>query len=206
MSRVGKTLIKIPSGVSVEFADGVATVRGPKGQLKQEIQPVITLVINNGTIEVKRADDSQETKALHGLYNRLVSNMVEGVSKGFVKTLILNGVGYKASMSGQNLVLALGYSHPCEVKAEEGIAYKICTPQEVQALNLGKDSITVVIQVMGISKEKVGAVAAKIRELRKVEPYHIYGIRYSDEKVMRKESKSGKAGGKGGKAGGGKKK
>jgi len=193
MSRVGKTLIKIPSGVRVEFADSIVTVTGSKGTLKQEVKNVIEVVITEGQVELKRTNDDSQTKAFHGLYNRLIANMVKGVSEGFVKTLILNGVGYKAAMKGADLSLNVGYSHPCEVKAEEGVTFKILTPQEVSALNLGKDGITLVIQVMGANKERVGALAAKIRELRVVEPYHLYGIRYSDEFVVRKESKSGKA-------------
>jgi len=197
MSRVGKTIINIPAGVSVEFKDGIVTVAGSKATLKQEIKSPITVEVKNNQVTVNRGNDESKTKALHGLYNRLIQNMIEGVTKGFTKTLILNGVGYKAAMKGADLSLALGMSHPCEIKAEEGITFKICTPAEIQTLNLGKDGIGVVLQITGASKERVGAMASKIRDLRPVEPYHMYGIRYSDERVVRKESKSGKkAGGK----------
>ena len=194
MSRVGKEITKIPGGATVEFADGVVTVSGPKGTLTQEIKSPITVVVENGEVRVERGNDSNAAKALHGLYSRLIKNMVVGVTEGFVRTLILHGVGYKVAMKGADLNLAIGYSHPCDVKAEPGVTFKICTPQDIQALNLGKDGISQVVQVMGISKEKVGAMASKIRSLRVVEPYHLYGIRYSDERVLRKESKSGAKG------------
>jgi len=196
MSRVGKTIITIPSGVSVEFVDGIVTVRGGNSTLTQEIKSPITVEIEGTTLLVKRGNDESQSKALHGLYNRLIQNMITGVTKGFTRTLILNGVGYKGNMKGEDLILSLGYSHPCEIKAEAGVKLKVLTPQEVTALNLGKDGIGVVIQVSGASKEKVGAMASRIRGLRPVEPYHMYGIRYSDEHVVRKESKSGKKGGK----------
>jgi len=193
MSRVGKTIIQIPSGVKVEFDGGVVTVTGSRNDvLTQEIKSPITVEIKDNTVLVNRDNDLAQSKALHGLYNRLIQNMIVGVTTGFTKTLILNGVGYKANLNGDDLTLNIGYSHPCIVKAEHGVKFKICTPAEVQEMNLGKDGIGVVIQVKGASKEKVGALASKIRDLRKVEPYHLYGIRYSDEFVMRKESKSGK--------------
>lgn len=203
MSRVGKHIIAIPQGVKVEYSNGtipttghngfLVSVTGPRGTvLVQEIKAPIYVTVEENHVHVKRHDDLSASKSLHGLYNRIIQNMIDGVSKGFTKTLILNGVGYKANMKGEDLVLALGYSHPCEIKAEKDIKFKVLTPQEVQALNLGKDGVGAVIQVTGASREKVGAVAAKIRDLRKVEPYHMYGIRYSDEHVVRKESKSGK--------------
>jgi len=201
MSRVGRKEIIIPAGVTIEVIDGdnntrIVSVTGPKGVLTQEINSIISVNVSDKNVTLGRDNDLMDTKALHGLYNRLIQNMIIGVTQGFVKTLILNGVGYKASMKGADLVLSLGYSHPCEVKAESGVTFKICNPAEVQALNLGKDGIGVVLQISGTNKETVGAVASKIRDLRKVEPYHLYGIRYSDEHVIRKESKSGKAGGK----------
>jgi len=194
MSRVGKTVIKVPSGVTVQFADSVVTVSGSKGTLTQDIKGAIDVIVENGEVRVTRGNDVAQTRALHGLYNRLIQNMVTGVSQGFVRTLILNGVGYKAALKGADLDLRLGLSHPSEVKAVEGITFKVCTPQEIAALNLGKDGIGQVVQVIGISKERVGAIASNIRALRPVEPYHMYGIRYSDERVIRKESKSGAKG------------
>ena len=199
MSRVGKSAIIVPSGVSVEFTDGKVTVRGGNSVLTQEIKGGITVEVAGSNVNLKRPNDEAQTKALHGLYNRLIKNMITGVTKGFTKTLILNGVGYKANMKGENLSLNLGKAHADEIKAESGVRFKVCNPAEVQALNLGKDGIGVVIQVSGANKEKVGAMASRIRNMRPVEPYHMYGIRYHDEHVIRKESKSGK------KAGGAKK-
>jgi len=196
MSRVGKQIITIPSGVSVEFSGGVVTVSGTNGTLKQEIKQPIRVIIEAGTVRVERGAEDSAARSLHGLYNRLIQNMITGVSKGFTKTLIMNGVGYKAALKGNDLALSLGYSHPSEVKAVDGVKFKVCTPQEIAALNLGKEGIGQVVQVSGSSKELVGAVASKIRDLRPVEPYHMYGIRYSDERVIRKESKSGAKGGK----------
>jgi len=199
MSRVGKTIITIPNGVSVEYDGTKVTVTGAKATLTQEIKAPITVEITaEKTVLVKRGNDLPQSRALHGLYNRLIQNMIVGVSTGFTKTLILNGVGYKANLKGEDLVLNIGYCHPCEVNAEHGVKFKVLTPAEVQNLNLGKEAIGVVVQVMGADREKVGALASKIRDLRKVEPYHLYGIRYADEFVMRKESKSGKSGGKAG--------
>jgi large subunit ribosomal protein L6 len=195
MSRVGKTIIQIPAGVTVEYDGSLTTVTGSKGVLTQEIKAPISVVVEGGFVHVKRGNDEAQSRALHGLYNRLIQNMIVGVTQGFTKTLILNGVGYKANLRGEDLVLNLGMSHPCEVKAEAGVKFKILAPAEVQALNLGKDGIGVVIQVSGTNKEKVGAMASRIRDLRPVEPYHMYGIRYSNEHVIRKESKSGKKSG-----------
>jgi large subunit ribosomal protein L6 len=207
MSRVGKSIINIPNGVKFEIIYGddqkrLASVTGPLGVLLQEIKPCIWVEHNETQIELKRENDEALSRSLHGLYNRLINNMIEGVTKGFTKTLIMHGVGYKARIEGDSLILNLGYSHPCTVKVEEGIKFKVCTPAEVQNLNLGKDGIGVVVQVSGSNKERVGAMAAKIRQLRKVEPYHMYGIRYSTERVIRKESKSGKKSGGGGAKGG----
>ena len=196
MSRVGRVIINIPSGVSVEFNDGVVTVSGSKGTLKQEIKKPISIVIEGSVVRVERGNDTREGRSLHGLYNKLIRNMIEGVSNGWTKTLILNGVGYKAALKGDGLLLNIGYSHPCEVAGEPGITFKVLTPQEIAALNLGKEGIGQVVQVHGASKEQVGGVASNIRGLRPVEPYHLYGIRYSTEKVIRKESKSGAKGGK----------
>ena len=196
MSRVGRQIINIPSGVTVEFSGGTVTVRGSKGVLTQEIKKPINVIIEGSTVRVERGAEDSLARSLHGLYNKLIRNMIDGVSKGWTKTLILNGVGYKAAMKGEGLLLNIGYSHPCEVAAQPGITFKVLTPQEIAALNLGKEGIGQVIQVSGASLEQVGAVASKIRDLRVVEPYHLYGIRYSTEKVLRKESKSGAKGGK----------
>ena len=196
MSRVGRTIIKIPAGVNVNFANGEVSVSSGNNTLRQEIKSPIDVVIANGEITVTRGNDTALARSLHGLYNRLIQNMVTGVTKGFTKNLILHGVGYKAAMKGNDLVLNIGFSHPNEVKCEDGVRFKILTPAEINELNLGKVAIGVVISIQGIDKEKVGAVASRIRDLRPAEPYHLYGIRYSDEKISRKESKSGAKGAK----------
>ena len=194
MSRVGKTIIKIPAGVQVTYADRIVTVTKGNNTLSREIRTPIEVEIQNDEIKVTRGNDVNLSRSLHGLYNRLIQNMIIGVTEGYTKHLILNGVGYKASLKGEDLVLNLGFSHPIEVKAEAGIKFKILTPAEVNDLNLGKEGIGTVVAVNGIDKEKVGLVAGKIRDLRPVEPYHMYGIRYRDERVRRKESKAGAKG------------
>lgn len=191
MSRVGRTVIKIPAGVSVVFANGIVTVSNGGKALMQEIKKPITVRIEGSEVYVERGNDLALSRSLHGLYNRLISNMIVGVTKGFTRFLILNGVGYKAALKGADLVLNLGLSHPVDIKCSDDVKFKVLTPVEVNELNLGKEGIGAVIGISGISKEKVGAMASKIRDLRPVEPYHLYGIRYSDEKVRRKESKSG---------------
>ena len=191
MSRVGREIIKIPAGVTVEFDGNMVTVSGSGKELKQEIKKPISVAVENGTVVVTRGNDLALSRSLHGLYNRLIQNMIVGVTKGWNRYLILNGVGYKASLRGADLVLNIGMAHPVDVKCEDGIHFKVLTPAELNELNLGKEAITLVICISGIDREKVGAFASKIRDLRPVEPYHLYGIRYSDEKVRRKESKSG---------------
>ena len=194
MSRVGKTIIKIPAGVQVTYADRVVTVSKGNNTLSREIRMPIDVEIQNDEIKVTRGNDVNLSRSLHGLYNRLIQNMIIGVTEGYTKHLILHGVGYKASLKGEDLVLNLGFSHPIEVKAESGIKFKILTPAEVNELNLGKEGVGTVVAVNGIDKEKVGLVAGKIRDLRPVEPYHMYGVRYRGERVRRKESKAGAKG------------
>jgi large subunit ribosomal protein L6 len=187
----------VPAGVTVLFENGTVSVSASGKTLTQEIKKPITVKIENGAVHVERGNDLALSRSLHGLYNRLIQNMIIGVTSGFTRYLILNGVGYKAALKGADLTLNLGYSHPIEVKCEDGIKFKILTPAEVNELNLGKEGIGAVIGIFGVEKEKVGAMASKIRDLRPVEPYHMYGVRYSDERVRRKESKSGaKAGAK----------
>jgi large subunit ribosomal protein L6 len=196
MSRVGRTVIKVPSGVTVLFTDsgfndGEVTVSAGDKILKQKIKKPITVKVENGEVLVERGNNLALSRSLHGLYNRLIQNMITGVTKGFTRYLILNGVGYKALLKGTDLTLNLGYSHPIDVKGEEGVRFKVLTPVEISELNLGKEGVGAVVSISGIDKEKVGAMASKIRDLRPVEPYHMYGIRYSGERVRRKESKSG---------------
>ncbi len=177
MSRIGKMKIAVPAGVTVEEKDRVIYVKGPKGQLSTAIKSdKITIKMENNEITVLRADDNKESRSLHGLYRMLIANMVTGVVTPFTKTLVIAGVGYKAAVSGKKLTLNLGLSHPVEIEIPEGIT--ITCP----------DLLTVVVS--GVSKEQVGQVAAQIKAKRPVEPYHGYGIHYSDEVVVRKEGKT----------------
>ncbi len=176
MSRIGRKHIDLPAGVELSVDNGLVTVKGPKGTLTQEVDKLITVKVENTKVELTRANDSNEAKAKHGLYRAILANMVTGVSKGFEKKLIINGIGYKAQKQGNKLVLNLGYSHNIEVNEEDGITLEC--PSNLEIL------------VKGIDKQKVGQVASKIRDLRKVEPYHAYGVRYADEVVVRKVGKT----------------
>ncbi len=181
MSRIGNALITLPAGVTVEVSENVFTVKGPKGTLSQAYDPVITLNVENGIVKLTRANELGTTKAKHGLYRALCANMVKGVTDGFEKKLIVNGVGWKVAKQGNKVVMNVGFSHPVEVTEIEGI--KLDCPAQTE------------IVVSGIDKEKVGQFAAMIRGIREPEPYHGYGIRYSDEVIERKVGKA--AGGKG---------
>ena len=179
MSRVGKMPIAIPAGVTVTVTpENVVTVKGPKGELVKAMHKDINIAVEDAQVVVTRPSDVKEHRALHGLTRALLNNMVVGVSQGFSKTLELNGVGYRAQLQGKKLVMNLGYSHPVEVEAVDGVDFKL-------------DGTTKVI-VEGIDKEKVGAVAANIRSWRKPEPYKGKGIKYSDEVIRRKEGQTGK--------------
>ena len=179
MSRVGKMPIAIPAGVTVTVTpENVVTVKGPKGELVKAMHKDINIAVEDAQVVVTRPSDVKEHRALHGLTRALLNNMVVGVSQGFSKTLELNGVGYRAQLQGKKLVMNLGYSHPVEVEAVDGVDFKL-------------DGTTKVI-VEGIDKEKVGAVAANIKSWRKPEPYKGKGIKYSDEVIRRKEGKTGK--------------
>ena len=180
MSRIGKMPIAIPAGVTVEFANGVVTVKGPKGTLQREIVGNIAIENEGANVVLKALDDSADTNAKHGLYRALVNGMVTGVTTGFVKALEVKGVGWKAAVQGNKLVLNVGFSHPVEILAPAGITFECPTLTEVN--------------VVGINKELVGQVAANIRKVRLPEPYHGYGIRYKGEHI---EHKEGKTSGKG---------
>ena len=180
MSRIGNAHIQIPAGVTVEVKNNNITVKGAKGTLALDIDAVITAKVENNEIIFTRANDLNETKAKHGLYRALCANMVKGVTEGFKKTLIVNGVGWKVAKQGKKVVMNIGFSHPVEVEEIEGVT--IDCPSQTE------------IVISGIDKEKVGQFAAMVRGYREPEPYHGYGIRYSDEVIERKE---GKAGGKG---------
>lgn len=178
MSRIGKVPVTIPAGVEVKIGEGnFVTVKGPKGELSQQISPVVTLKIEEGVLYVTRSNDQKESRSLHGLSRTLIGNMVTGVSDGFERKLEIIGVGYKADKQGKKLVLNLGYSHPIEMPDPEGITTE--TPSATEIL------------VKGIDKAEVGNYAAIIRAWRPPEPYKGKGIRYSGEKVRRKEGKAG---------------
>ena len=176
MSRIGRAPVTIPAGVTVEVKDGFMTVKGPKGTLTQDIDSKITVSIEGGVATLTRANDSKELRAKHGLYRALLQNLVNGVTNGYTKSLIINGVGYKVAKQGNKVVLNVGFSHPIEVVEIEGI--KLDCPTQTE------------ITVSGIDKIKVGQVAANIRSIREPEPYHGYGIRYKDEVIERKEGKT----------------
>jgi large subunit ribosomal protein L6 len=178
MSRIGKLPISIPEGVTVEIKDNLVTVKGPKGELSEQIHKNIKVEIKDNEIICTPKKDDKFSKSLHGLSRNLIANMVEGVTKGFEKRLEIIGVGYKAQAQGSKLILNLGFSHPIEYKAPDGITF-----------DLDKDKKNIVI-VSGINKQIVGEVAAKIRSYRKPEPYKGKGIRYIDEHVMRKAGKA----------------
>jgi large subunit ribosomal protein L6 len=180
MSRIGKLPVAIPSNVSVEVTDSFVRVKGPKGELEQHVLPVVAVALEGGAVIVERKGDAKEHRAAHGLTRTLVANMVEGVSKGFRKSLEIQGVGYRVSKAGARLNLQLGYSHPVSYEAPQGISFT------VEGTNR--------IHVDGIDKQRVGQVAAEIRNLRPPEPYKGKGIRYEGERVRKKLGKAGKAG------------
>lgn len=181
MSRIGNEHIVLPAGVTVEIKNNEICVNGPKGSLVQEYDPVITPSVDGNVVSFKRANDLGPTKAKHGLYRALTANMVKGVTEGYKKNLIVNGVGWKVAKQGNKIVLNVGFSHPVEVAEEAGITLECPSQTE--------------IVVSGIDKCQVGQFAAKVRGIREPEPYHGYGIRYGNEVIDRKVGKA--AGAKG---------
>jgi large subunit ribosomal protein L6 len=177
MSRIGKIPVTVPSGVKVNFADGMIMVEGPKGKLSQKYHSCISFTPEDGKITVSRADEEKQTKAFHGLYRNLLNNMVTGVSAGFSKTLVITGVGYRAEVQGKLLLLSLGYSNDIYVGIPDGLSVAA----------EGGTKLT----VSGIDKQRVGEFASQIRKLRKPEPYKGKGIRYDNEQIRRKVGKSG---------------
>jgi large subunit ribosomal protein L6 len=175
MSRIGKSPIDLPAGVSVSIAPGRVMVNGPLGELTQQVPQRISVEENDGRLLVTRPTERGEDRALHGLTRSLVANMVEGVTRGFSKTLEIQGVGYRAALRGADLELNVGFSHSVVRKAPEGITFEVPTPNQVV--------------VKGIDKQKVGQVAAEIRAVRPPEPYKGKGIRYEGEYVRRKVGK-----------------
>jgi large subunit ribosomal protein L6 len=182
MSRIGRLPITIPAGVDITLDGRVMTVKGPKGTLTRQLPPRMEFQREGDVLTVVRPTETKMDKSLHGLTRTLVNNMVVGVTAGYRKGLEIVGVGYRAQKAGEKLVLALGYSHPVEIDPPEGISFELETPLK--------------LAVVGIDKELVGQVAAKVRATRKPEPYKGKGVRYAGEKVRRKAGKAGKIGGK----------
>ena len=179
MSRIGRLPIAIPANVQVDIAGNVVTVKGPKGQLSHTVaEPIQVSKAEDGSLTVARPNDERIAKQLHGLTRTLVANMVKGVTDGYTKTLEITGTGYRVQAKGQGLEFALGYSHPIVIDAIEGISFQVETPTK--------------LHVSGIDKQKVGEVSAKLRKLRKPDPYKGKGVRYSDEVIRRKAGKAGK--------------
>jgi len=180
MSRIGLRPIPVPSGVDVQVDSGRVTVKGPKGELYQDVSKVLTIERENGDLLVRRPNDERLNRQLHGLTRTLINNMVIGVTDGYTKVLEIQGVGYRAALDGKTLVLNVGYSHPVRMEAPDGITFATETPTR--------------ITVTGIDKQLVGEVAARIRRTRPPEPYKGKGIRYQGEFVRRKAGKAGKVG------------
>lgn len=176
MSRIGKKIIEIPKGVTVTLDGNIVKVKGPKGELQRAVHNNMTVEMKDAHIEVKRPDDVKQNRALHGLTRALIQNMILGVSEEYKKTLDVVGVGYKVELKGSNLLLNMGYSHPIFFIPPTGIKIEAPTPTQ--------------IVVSGIDKQLVGQVAAKIRSIRKPEPYKGKGIKYSTEQILRKAGKT----------------
>jgi large subunit ribosomal protein L6 len=182
MSRIGRLPIAVPSGVDVAIDGRNVTIKGPKGQLTRELHPDITVAREDASIVVSRPTEQKQHKQLHGLTRTLVNNMVVGVTTGYRKPLEITGVGYRASLVGRKLQLNLGYSHPIEIDPPAGITFELENPTR--------------LTVVGIDKELVGQIAARVRSTRKPEPYKGKGVRYAGERIRRKAGKAGKIGGK----------
>lgn len=179
MSRIGRLPVTIPAGVTVTVAEGnVVTAKGPKGTFTQQLSGEMEIKVEGNSVTITRPSDDKEHRALHGLTRTLLNNMVIGVSEGFSKALAIQGTGYRAAMNGKKLVLTLGYSHPVEMEAPEGITIEV--PSQTSII------------IRGIDKQAVGQFAAEVRGVRAPEPYHGKGVRYEGEYVALKEGKAGK--------------
>lgn len=177
MSRIGRMPIAIPAGVEVKLDGNTVTVKGPKGELTRTVHQNMKVEVNGAEVTVTRPNDEKENRSLHGLTRTLIANMVKGVTDGFSKELEVNGVGYRASVEGNKLVLNIGYSHPVEMPLPDGIKAEVNDKK---------------ITISGIDNQKVGQFAAEVREKRPPEPYKGKGIKYMDEHIRRKEGKAGK--------------
>ncbi|MBO2466029.1 50S ribosomal protein L6 [Actinomadura violacea] len=178
MSRIGRLPITVPSGVEVNLDGREVTVKGPKGTLSHTVAEPIEVSMEDGQVTVTRPNDINTVRALHGLTRSLINNMVVGVTEGYKKTLVIQGVGYRVVAKGKNLEFSLGYSHPITVEPPEGITFTVERPTQ--------------LTVEGIDKQKVGEIAANIRKLRKPDPYKGKGVRYEGEQIRRKVGKAGK--------------
>lgn len=189
MSRIGRAPITVPSTVQVNWTENnFVTVKGPKGELSGQVDPALQLKLEDGALTVTRPSDSKEHRSKHGLYRTLINNMVMGVTSGYTKMLEIHGVGYRAVQQGKDLIILVGYSHPVQVQAPEGITLKLEANDPATKATR--------ISVSGIDKQAVGQLAANIRRIRKPEPYKGKGIRYAGESIRRKAGKAGKVGGK----------
>ena len=182
MSRIGRLPITVPQGVDVKIEGHTVRVKGPKGELARTFHPNVSVTREDGTLVVKRENDEKASRALHGLTRALLQNMVTGVTAGFTKNLEISGVGYRAQLQGETLVLALGFSHPVEIDPPQGVTFTLETPQKVK--------------VLGTDKQMVGEMAARIRALRVPDPYKAKGIKYAEERIKKKAGKAGKVGAK----------
>ena len=182
MSRIGKLPVTVPTGVDVKVNGQDVSVKGPKGELRRTFHPLVKVDRADSTLTVVRANETQQAKAIHGLSRSLLFNMVTGVSTGYTRDLEISGTGYRATLAGKKLQLALGYSHPIEIDPPAGISFALETPQKVR--------------VAGADKEVVGEIAAKIRALRVPDPYKAKGVKYAGEYIRRKAGKAGKVGAK----------
>jgi len=180
VSRIGRLPVTVPAGVEIKVDGNTLFVKGPKGELRREFLPAVSVALEEGQLVVSRRSDEAQDRAIHGTTRALVNNMVTGVSTGFKKVLEIDGVGYRAEMDGETLVLYLGYSHPVRVQPPAGISYEV-------------DTKTRQVTINGYDNEQVGQVAADIRKLRPPEPYKGKGIHYLGEKIRRKAGKAGKA-------------
>lgn len=182
MSRIGRAPVAIPSGVEVKVNGAKVEVKGPKGRLERTFHPDMRITIDNGTVLVARPTDDEHHRALHGLTRALLANMVQGVTQGYRSELEIQGVGYRAAVQGKNLALTVGYSHPVEIPAPQGITFEVPAPNR--------------IVVSGIDRELVGQIAARIRAVKAPDPYKGKGVRYLGERIKLKPGKAGRTAGK----------